>query len=70
MTQLRITIVATIRGHAPDLKAYAKHLHGDIEKAIGDKDGPDLDVVEIEIARKLEGYESLTPPARSPQVTD
>lgn len=60
MTELRITVIATIRGHAPDIKEYAKRLHRDIEEALTNPDGPDINVLALEISKKMEGYENLT----------
>lgn len=70
MTQLRIVVTATIRGHAPDLKAYAKHLARDVATALDNKDGPDLIVQDVEIERKLEGFESLLDRSPSLSSTD
>lgn len=59
MSEIRITVRATIRGHAPDLAAYAKHLALDVTTALQNENGPDVDVIEVQIERKLEGYEKL-----------
>ncbi len=57
--QIKIIVMAEIRGHAPDLKEYARHLSRDVIEALGNKEGPDIDVLDIQIEKKLDGFEAL-----------
>lgn len=57
--ELRITIKAKIRGSVDDAKAYGAALAKNVEKALDDEQGPDLDVHEVKIERKLDGYEKI-----------
>lgn len=57
--KLKITIEAEMRGSTSDPREYAAELAKEVKRAMSEEGGPDVEVMAVQVERKLDGYELI-----------